>query len=64
MKTKKRVEQAVKHLESIREAKDMSLEQFANNELGVTRQTYVNWVDGRHEPDLEKWFKIQDYLEG
>lgn len=51
-------------LEHMRKAKGLTTEKFAEEELGITRQGYYNWLNGERKPDYDNLRKIMKYLEG
>lgn len=57
-----KIEEALKRLEKIREAKDKPQGAFAK-EIGVTRESYNAWLSGRKKPSLKSWGKVREYLE-
>jgi len=55
------VRDKINRLEEIRKNKGMTIQEFAEEELSITRQSYYNWKDGQN-PNLENFQLIKDYL--
>lgn len=57
------VESLIDKLEERRKKRDLSKNDFAIKELGVSPPTYKNWIQGNIKPNPETLDNIEDYLE-
>ena len=53
----------IEELEEIRDEKNLSKDDFAIKELGVSAPTFKRWTLGKSQPNAENLMKITKFLE-